>query len=148
MGQHEIGQCLNGVVVSPVPTRHTGKAFMRVFIENVRKTDLSAIAGSIFYKIAALNMILMFRSQTDAAVICQPEPAFFYLFFRQFQTFFPPDTFDSFVTDSDPFVLKHTGTHPIPDPAIIGGQVDDLCADFVFIAASHGFVSAGVAVDS
>ncbi len=67
--QHEIRQNFDDIVVSPTSTRYTGKTFVRVFVQNVQESNLSTVAGSIFYKIITPYMILMLCSQTNAAAI-------------------------------------------------------------------------------
>ena len=120
---------------------------MRVFVQNVQKSYLSAIAGSVFYKIITPYMVLMLCSQTDATAICQPESALLYLLFRQLQTFFPPDSFYTFVVDPDAFIPKHIGNHPIPDSSVIGNQSDDRGSDLIFVAVFNRLIPATVAVD-
>ena len=120
---------------------------MRVFVQDVQESDLSAVTGLVFHKIITPYMILVLSSQADAAAICQPESALLYLLFRQLQTFFPPDSFYTFVVDQNAFIPKHTGNHPIPDPPVIGNQPDDRCMDLIFVAAFHRFIPATVAVD-
>ena len=120
---------------------------MRMFVQNVQKPDLPTITGSIFYKIITPYMILMLCSQTDAAAICQPESALLYLFFRQSQAFFPPDSFNAFMVDQDSFIPKHIGHHPISDSSVIDNQPDDRCTDLIFVASIHRFIPVTVAVD-
>ena len=120
---------------------------MRVFVQDVQKSYLPAITGFVFNKIITPYMILVLSSQADAAAICQPESALLYLLFRQLQTFFPPDSFYTFVVDQNAFIPKHIGNHPIPDSTVIGNQSDDRGMDLVFVSSLHRLIPATVAVD-
>ena len=120
---------------------------MRVFVQNVQESDLSAVTGFVFHKIITPYMLLMLSPQTDAAAICQPEPSFLYLLFRQLQAFFPPDSFNTLMVDQNSFIPKHISNHPIPDSSVISNQSDDRGSYLVFVAAYHRFIPVTVAVD-
>jgi hypothetical protein len=63
------------------------------------------------------------------------------------QTFFPPDSFYTFVVDPDAFIPKHIGNHPIPNSTVIGNQLDDRGSYLAFVAAFNRFIKVTVAVD-
>ena len=73
------------------------QTFPAVLVQDVQCPESPAIIGSVMYKVIRPNMILIFRTQSDARSVIHPDPPFLWLFRWHFKPLAPPQTFDTFV---------------------------------------------------
>ncbi len=77
----QIGQYLDYLDMVPLPFRDAGKAFPRIFINDIEPSDFTSIAQSILYKIITPYMVNIFWPKSDTTSVIEPKPTFLWLFF-------------------------------------------------------------------
>ena len=85
---------LNRVKLSFYPDR---EAFSAILVQDVQCPESPAIIGSVMYKVVRPDMILIFRTQSDARSVIHPEPPFLWLAHWHLKPLAPPKTFDTLV---------------------------------------------------
>ena len=86
-------------------------------------------------------MVGVFRPETDARTVAQPEPPAFALFAGDFQPLTPPDAFNPLVIDRPARRLQHLGDPAIAEPAELADQLDDVRDQRGFVIGRRGHLA-------
>ena len=86
-------------------------------------------------------MVGVFRPETDARSVVQPEPSAFALFAGDPQPLTPPDAFNPLVVDRPARRLQHLGDPAIAEPPELADQLDDVRDQRGFIIGRRGHLA-------
>jgi hypothetical protein len=83
----------------------------------------------------------MFRPETDARSVVEPEPPALTLFAGDLQPLTPPDAFNPLVVDRPARRLQHLGDPAIAEPTELTDQFDDVRDQRGFIIGRRGHLA-------
>lgn len=84
-------------------------------------------------KVVGPDVVPVFRSQSDARSIVQPESSSLRLLLRNLKSFTSPDAFNSLVVDAPPRCVEQCRDPAVTVPAVLGCQVDDLPGEIILV---------------
>ena len=109
------------------------EAFTAGLVDDRQNAELPAIMGTAFDKIISPDMTRIFRAQSDARAVVQPQPAALWLALRDLEPFAPPDPLDPFMVHR-PARMAEQGRHPaIAVSTILFCQRDNVFRQRLFV---------------
>lgn len=115
-----------------------GDAFPRELIDHVEHPDFPAIVRPILDEIVGPDMVGVFRSQSDARTVVQPQPTAFRLLVRHFQPLPSPDALDPFDIYDPASLMQHRSDAAIAIAAVLEGKRRDVCGQRRFVIRGLG----------
>jgi len=81
---------VNNLHVVPTSFWNTDQTFPCIFINQVEPTYFLSVSKSVFHKAIAPDMVLIFRTKSNATSVIEPQPAFLRLFLRHLEPLCSP----------------------------------------------------------
>jgi len=122
----EVGKHFDDIDGLQLPLDSDGDAFPRELFDYVEHGDFPAIVRPILDEIIGPHMVGVFRSQSDAGTVVQPQPTALWLLVRHFQPLPPPDALDPFDVHNPASLMQHRGDAAIAIAAILEGKRRDV----------------------
>jgi len=132
----QVGQNVDdarGIELAIDPDR---QAFAGELVEDVEHAEFASIMGAILDEVVGPDMVRIFRPQTDAGPVVQPEPTLLRLLLRDFQPLPSPDALDTFDVHRPACRVKHRRDPAVAVTAVLGSERDDVGRQRRFVGPS------------
>jgi len=96
-----------------------------MLIDHIEHPKAPALMRPSEDEVIGPDMILVLGSEPDARSITEHQSASFTLFFRHFESFLLPDSFDPFVIDTPALKPEHRGDPAVAVSAVHAREIDD-----------------------
>lgn len=102
------------------------QALVRELVDHVEHSIFPSIVRSILDEVVGPHVIAMFRAQSNARAVCQPQTPTFWLLIRYLQPLAPPDAFHPLVIDEPACMPEQRGDLAIAVAAVLAGKLNDI----------------------